>query len=461
MLRMLSPGRTLWDSLLPTVALVMPSDLEFVDRVLDDPGLLEPFRSFFSPLWGRPSTPMETFVRLMFLKSWLKVGYEELFERVSRSVTFLVFCRIGLGADTPAPLTMAKLVRRFGPDTVAELNRLVLLRAHDAGLVDVSQVRVDSTVVPADIEYPTDSGLLAKGIRQVLGPVERIRRVGIAGDVMVDDCRGEVRRLTKALQRAARGRTDEARDDVLVVVDELADLAEQALEQARQVAEAGEAAVSLGFRAQRLAANVGRLAKRIPALEAVVVQSRQVARHRPPAPADRRVSLHDGDARPIRKSTSTRNRCFGYTGQVMDNRDGLILDYDLAVNNPPDGPRAVAALGRVQNLFGRLPGIVTADRGYGDKASVETVSDLGVGCVAILRKGNPGAERRAFEQSDRVQSLVKWRSGSEGRISAVKREWGWNRARLAGIDGAATWCGWGIYAHNCDKIGQLIAKIET
>lgn len=451
----------MWDSLLPPVALVMPTDLEFVDRVLDDPGLLEPFRGFFSPLHGRPSTPMETFVRLMFLKAWLKVGYEELYERVSRSVTFLVFCRIGLGEDTPRPSTVAKLVRRFGPDTVEELNRLVLLRAHGAGLVDLSQVRVDSTVVPADIEYPTDSGLLAKGIRQVLGPVERIQRVGIAADVAVEDSRGEVRRLTKALQRSARRRTDDARDDVLVVVDQLADLAERAVEQARQVFEAGEAAVTLGFKAQRLAADVGRLAKRIPAVEAIVAQSRQVARHRPPAPADRRVSLHDGDARPIRKSTSTRNRYFGYTGQVMDNRDGLILDYDLAVNNPPDGPRAVAAVQRIKRLFNRLPGEVTADRGYGDKASVDAVTDLGVGCVAILRKGNPGPDRRAFEQSDHVQALVKWRSGSEGRISAIKREWGWNRTRLAGIDGAATWCGWGVYAHNCDKLGELIADIET
>jgi IS5 family transposase len=67
---------------LPVEYRVLPEDLVAADRVLDDPGLLEPFRKFFSPLVGRPSIPMETFVRMMFLKHRLGLGHEPLYAEV-------------------------------------------------------------------------------------------------------------------------------------------------------------------------------------------------------------------------------------------------------------------------------------------------------------------------------------------------------------------------------------------
>ena len=86
---------------------------------------------------------------------------------------------------------------------------------------------------------------------------------------------------------------------------------------------------------------------------------------------------------------------------------------------------------------------------------------LGVNHVAIPRKGRPGAQRQAIESSRRFRKLVKWRTGSEGRISHLKHSWGWERTMLDGIDGARTWCGWGVLAHNATKIAVLIDERET
>ena len=68
MFRTYGPGPSLWESVLPEPALRMPAELARVDELLDDPAFFEPFRRFFSPLFGRPSIPMETFLRMMFLK---------------------------------------------------------------------------------------------------------------------------------------------------------------------------------------------------------------------------------------------------------------------------------------------------------------------------------------------------------------------------------------------------------
>ena len=41
----------------------MPAELAAVDRLLDDPGFFEPFRRWFDPASGRPSIPIETYLR--------------------------------------------------------------------------------------------------------------------------------------------------------------------------------------------------------------------------------------------------------------------------------------------------------------------------------------------------------------------------------------------------------------
>jgi IS5 family transposase len=62
------------------------------------------------------------------------------------------------------------------------------------------------------------------------------------------------------------------------------------------------------------------------------------------------------------------------------------------------------------------------------------------------------------ESSRQFRSLVKWRTGSEGRISHLKHNFGFERTMLDGIGGATTWCGWGVLAHNSVKIAALVEK---
>jgi len=46
-----------------------------VDVLLDDPVFFGPFEPFFDPRIGRPSTAMETYLRLMFLKFRYGLGF--------------------------------------------------------------------------------------------------------------------------------------------------------------------------------------------------------------------------------------------------------------------------------------------------------------------------------------------------------------------------------------------------
>jgi hypothetical protein len=151
---------SLWEAVLPEELLRLPDELARVDALLDDEAFFGPFEGFFDPRIGRPSTPMETYLRLMFLKFRYRLGYETLCREVSDSFTWRRFCRIPFDGAVPHPTTLMKLTTRCGSTAVNGLNRALLAKAVEAKVVRTGRVRADTTVVPANVAYPTDSGLL-------------------------------------------------------------------------------------------------------------------------------------------------------------------------------------------------------------------------------------------------------------------------------------------------------------
>jgi len=157
----------LWEAVLPAEVLRLPVELARVDALLDDPVFFAPFVPLFDPRVGRPSTPMETYLRIMFLKFRYRLGYETLCAEVADSITWRRFCRIPIDGKVPHPTTLMKLTTRWCTAAVEGCNEALLTKAADAKLLRTSRLRADTTVVPADVAYPTDSGLLARAIRRI------------------------------------------------------------------------------------------------------------------------------------------------------------------------------------------------------------------------------------------------------------------------------------------------------
>jgi transposase, IS5 family len=157
MFRTVGDQPTLWEAILPDELRRLPVELARVDAWLDDAVFFTPFMPFFDLRLGRPSTPMETYLRLMFLKFRYRLGFESLCREVSDSITWRQFCRIGLTQPVPHPTTLMKLTTRCGSAAVEGLNKALLAKAVEAKVLRFSRIRVDTTVVPSNVAYPTDS----------------------------------------------------------------------------------------------------------------------------------------------------------------------------------------------------------------------------------------------------------------------------------------------------------------
>lgn len=197
---------SLWESVLPEELRRLPEELARVDALLDDSAFFCPFVPFFDPRMGRPSIPMETYLRLMFLKFRYRLGYESLCREVTDSITWRRFCRIPLEGSVPHPTTLMKLTTRCGEDAVAGLNEALLAKAASEKLLRTNKVRADTTVVEGDVGYPTDTGLLAKAVGSMARTVARIKAAD-AGSAPLGGSSGPRDRLQAAVTRRAATRS--------------------------------------------------------------------------------------------------------------------------------------------------------------------------------------------------------------------------------------------------------------
>jgi transposase, IS5 family len=460
--RTIGDGPSSWESRLPPEALRLPEELARVDALLDDPAFFTPFAPHFHPVIGRPSTPAEWYLRLMFLKFRYRLGYESLCAEVSDSISWRRFCRIPLDAKVPHPTTLMKLTTRCGEEAVAGLNEALLAKAAGQKLLRTARLRADTTVIPANVAYPTDSGLLAKAVGKMVRAARRVQAAGgAAGTVMTDRRRAAARRVrqiaTKLRSRAKLA--GEQRSEVIGrVTGELAGLAQKTAAQAVAVLRNGRRAIGRALSGRmrgRLRRALDELAVTIERTAAIVAQTRSRLAGQMPDSATRLVSLHDPDARPIRKGRIDKPVEFGYKAQFIDNDDGIIADYSVEYGAAPDGPQLVPAIERVARRACRVPRAVTADRGYGQAAVERDLHAAGVRTVAIPRQATTSPARKELEHGRGFRRLVKWRTGCEGRVGYLKRRYGWDRTRLDRRQGAAIWCGHGVFTHNLVKISAL------
>src|SRR5207302_5517856 len=204
MLRERAVGESLWEAVLPAELRELPAELGKVDAILDDDRFLAPFRLRLTASIGRPTIPVETYLRLMYLKHRYGLGYETLCKEVADSFTWRRFCRIAVDGRVPDPSTLMKLTKRLGPGLLEELNAELLAFAVERKVLRSRRLRVDTTVVEADIRSPTDSGLCAHALSRLTRLAKRLKAAGLAPQSRLRDRRRSVGKRGRAVPAALR-----------------------------------------------------------------------------------------------------------------------------------------------------------------------------------------------------------------------------------------------------------------
>jgi transposase, IS5 family len=448
----------LWDEALPIEVRQLPADLAALDGLLSDPEVLWPlverWRQEFRETGrqvidqGRPTVALETFVRLMVLRQRYRWGYRTLVAEVSDSIHLRRFCRIALSERVPDESTVRKLARRIGAETVSELTRALIVKTCRERRFRPRAVRVDSTVIEADVKYPTDAGLASSGVRVLAREGRKLARLIGEKKARVRDRSRAMGHKLRTITRTIRRRSGEAKQEVLKLTGETGELLERSIRETRRLAAiARRTARGRGARAKlKAAAQLEEMADRC---EKVARQIKQRVAGEPIK--DRIVSLFDPDARPIRKGKLGKPNEFGFVSQLAEVTEntqrgarGLILPASTELGNPAEDtllPGTVAELARL----GIGVREVALDGGFNVGPTSTALEDLAPKNVFIAGRQEPASKRTA-------RRMRRYRTGAEGRISHLKRRYGLDRSRLKGDEGRQIWTEWAILAYNADTL---------
>ena len=461
MLTLFADGaESLWDELLPEEVRVLPDDLARLDELLCDPELLVPIAvrweralreaSKFSDR-GRPSLAMETYVRLMVLKHRCGWGYETLMREVSDSIHLRRFCRLGLTERVPDESTVRKLTRRLGAEVVHQLTRELIGKARREKRFRPRAARIDSTVVEADIRYPTDSGLAADGVRALAREGRKLAaKIGAKRTAVRDRSRAAGRRL-RGITRTMRHRSGQAKEEVLKLTEQTGRLLAHSRSRRRggspptPGAGPGGAAPRPSSRPRANSTSSPTAARRSSSRSTKRVKGEKIT--------DRLISLWDPDARPIRKGKLSQPNQFGYVDQLCEitantkpGARGFILPPSSQIGNPGEDTLLPATAAELQNLDIKLREVMV-DGGF-NQAPTNTALEGLADDVHITGRQEPGSRRTRRRRQ-------RYRTGAEGRVSHLKRGYGLRRSRLKGNEGHQIWDGWAAFTYNADTYTTL------
>jgi IS5 family transposase len=157
---------------------------------------------------------------------------------VSDSLHLRRFCLLPLTQQVPDESTVRKLARRLGPEVVAELTRAVIGKAQRETRFRARAVRIDSTVIEADIRYPADGVLAWQSARALAREGRRLAARLRGPSVRVVDRSRRIGKLVRAISRTLARRTGQRTDEVLALNANAGRALARSIREARALAQA-------------------------------------------------------------------------------------------------------------------------------------------------------------------------------------------------------------------------------
>jgi IS5 family transposase len=462
--------RTVWEGWFPEEAEGWWEEwMKHADQVLEDDELLEAVyeaqgrRRPNSRRRGRKQTPAEVALRLALLKHLRNWSFEETEREVRANVVYRQFTRIG-GEKVPDAKTLGRLVQALGPEVIQQIHRRVVGVAQEKKVVRGRKLRLDTTVVEANIHYPTDSSLLEDGARVLTRTMKKIREVtGKTGTRLRDRMR-TIRYRAMEIARISRSKGRRVEEKMKQGYRRLLTATRRVVNQAKRF---GEEIVSGVKRARdrqqkaQLRALREDLEKMLPRVKQVIRQAKARVLGGDVHVPGKLVSVFEPSTEVIRRGKASQPTEFGKMVKIQEAENQIVTDYEVFEKRPSDSDLLVPAVEKHAQQFGRVPRMVAGDAGFYSASNERKLGEMGVKQVSVPNRSTKSPERRRHQKKRSFRRGQKWRTGSEGRISVLKRRHGLNRCRYRGEAGMQRWVGLGVIADNLINIGRFLAANDT
>lgn len=410
-----------------------PQILPLLEQDLINPGIQKT---------GRCGLSVESIFRCLVLKTILQISYKKLAFYLSDTASYRCFARLS-GNQFPSRSGLQSGIRKISPETLEAIHELLCFEWYQQGDIDDSKVRIDSTVVEADIAPPSDSQLLNDCVRVLSRQLSTCHR-HTGFKVRFTDQRDKAKRLRFAIFYAK-----EAEKQALY--PQLIACAFVVLKQIdRTLSALGDHTAQSRIRqvvwCERALHYRDLLCK-------VIYQTQQRVFENVVVPANEKIlSIFEPHTDIIVKGA--RDVQYGHKINLATDTQGLVLHLAILDGNPGDKNLYKPVLESHQKRFAKMPHTTVADGGYASLQNVTDARSEGVVRAAFHKRAGLGYHVMGLKKKT-LASLRAFRAGIEGNISELKRAFGLSKARWKNKDGFHAFIWSGVLSYNLVRMARI------
>ena len=447
-------------------SLIKDDLLDPIDQLLDEGALIDLVRKALegrrprSRETGRQSIAPDQLLRCCALKHIKGWSFRQLERELRNGLAYRRFTHFDDRA-IPDYSSFSRLFGLLSGAPTEQIHAQVVQRARTERVAVGRKLRTDTTVAESNIHYPTDSTLLADGVRVVGQALQRIAGECAAGAVAVVDHGRAVKHRVLEIHRAAKSVADTGRERLKASYRKLLGITRSVVRQAEKItADLNAGTLALTGNARRVLFETMKLDHFLPLVKQVMAQTTARVfggdRHAP----GKLVSLFEEHTQVIRKGKAHKPTEFGRLVRIDQVENGVVSNYGVAEGNPADCTQWESALTGHQERFARAPALATADRGFYSAANERRAQELGVKRVALPARGKLAKRRKELQKQRWFRRALRWRGQIEPGIATLKHRFGMGRAFYRGAQGFKRWVGWSVITNNLVAIARTKRKRE-
>lgn len=320
--------------------------------------------------------------------------------------------------------------------------------------LDVEEYFLDTTCVKANIHFPVDWVLLRDGVRTLMKATLLIRREGLKGRMEAPEVfLRRINRLSMEMtHQRRRKQSRRERKRVLRQMKKLVKIVRAHAQRHRQLLEENWTKTQwTGPQAEQVLSRIDRMLKLLP--QAQKQAHERIIGQRMVPNKEKILSLYDTDAHVIVRGKAGADVEFGNTVLVGENRQALILDYEVFQDQAPtDASLLEDSMRRVGQSLGRKVGAVVGDRGFFSQANQKALKESKIFDGLCPRDPQELKKRMKGKKFARLQ---RRRSQTEGRIGILKAGFWGRPMRAKGFDNRELAVAWGVLTHNLWVLARM------
>ena len=319
---------------------------------------------------------------------------------------------------------------------------------------------IDNTCLKANIHFPVDWVLLVDATRTLMKSTLHIRSKGELKSRMPQSPEEFIREMNVLAIAMSQARnqpeSEKKRKEILRQMKKLVrKIRRHAFKHQELLKQRWEQTPWSEKQAMRIVERIQNVLDQLPA--AVKQAHERIIGGRQVPSKEKILSLYDADINVIVRGKLGASTEMGNVLALGEQRDGLIVSWDLYQDNVTDSKTSIASVTKAQEVTGNQIKTVCGDRGTSSAANSKQLEAMG---VADHLGPRTIASFREKMQDEEFAQGQKRRAQTEGRISILKNQFLGRPLRVKGFENRRQAVSWAVLSHNLWVLARLSIEQE-